>query len=137
MVHETTDLFLTDVTHPHENLEALSFADGVYDVILCNHVLEHLAHDTAAISELARVLSKDGVAVITIPGDFNRRETVVFSTKSRNGHYREYGMDVVELFGRSFANVQVVDLHTFDGAQGLHHGIRRGDFAFVCRSPVG
>jgi len=46
---------------------ALPFKAGVFRFILCSEVIEHLENDDAAVQELARVLSKDGRAVITVP----------------------------------------------------------------------
>jgi ubiquinone/menaquinone biosynthesis C-methylase UbiE len=38
----------------------LPFEDNQYDVILCNHVLEHIPDDTKAMQELYRVLKPGG-----------------------------------------------------------------------------
>jgi SAM-dependent methyltransferase len=46
---------------------ALPFQSGVFRLILCSEVLEHLEDDNAAVSEIARVLADDGTAVITVP----------------------------------------------------------------------
>ncbi len=37
-------------------LEALPFPDGVFDVVVCNDVIEHLVHPRRSMAELARVL---------------------------------------------------------------------------------
>jgi 2-polyprenyl-3-methyl-5-hydroxy-6-metoxy-1,4-benzoquinol methylase len=47
---------------------ALPFPDSYFDVVVCSHVLEHLADDRAAIAELIRVLRSPGWAVIGVPG---------------------------------------------------------------------
>jgi ubiquinone/menaquinone biosynthesis C-methylase UbiE len=39
----------------------LPFEDNQYDVILCNHVLEHIPDDTKAMQELYRVLKPGGI----------------------------------------------------------------------------
>jgi ubiquinone/menaquinone biosynthesis C-methylase UbiE len=46
---------------------ALPFKADVFTFILCSEVLEHLEDDGAAVQELARVLSSNGRAVITVP----------------------------------------------------------------------
>ena len=48
--------------------EKLPFKDGVFDVVQCNHVLEHIENDYNAIKEVYRVL-KDGmgVLILTVP----------------------------------------------------------------------
>jgi ubiquinone/menaquinone biosynthesis C-methylase UbiE len=40
-----------------------TFEDNQYDVILCNHVLEHIPDDTKAMQELYRVLKPGGMAI--------------------------------------------------------------------------
>lgn len=45
----------------------LPFGTGAFRYILCSEVLEHLDDDDAAVREIARVLSSDGRAVITVP----------------------------------------------------------------------
>jgi SAM-dependent methyltransferase len=47
--------------------EALPFAAGAYDLICCNHVLEHIFETEKFLREIRRVLSKDGLAVISVP----------------------------------------------------------------------
>src|SRR5262249_29412610 len=45
----------------------LSFPDFHFDLILCNHVLEHVPDDRRAMSELRRVLKKNGRAILQVP----------------------------------------------------------------------
>ena len=50
------------------NLEhRLPFADGCFDVIVCEQVLEHLHTPAAAIAEMTRVLRPDGTLVVGVP----------------------------------------------------------------------
>jgi SAM-dependent methyltransferase len=132
--YETCDLFLEDVTHPGVDIQQTPFPGGAYDLVLCNHVLEHVERDGDAIAELARIVAPGGAAVITVPGDFRRAETVFFHGELPNGHYRDYGLDLVPRLERVFARVDVIDMHVFDVApDGRRRGIRRGDTAFVAR----
>ncbi|MDX2089249.1 MAG: class I SAM-dependent methyltransferase [Kofleriaceae bacterium] len=132
--YETADLYLEDAIHRDVDLQQLPFEDSSYDMVVCNHVLEHVPDDKRALRELARVLTERGTAVITVPGDFSRRETVHFHGELPNGHYRDYGLELVNLLEQVFAKVEVVDLHRYDAAgTGLSHGIRERDLAFICR----
>lgn len=45
----------------------LPFPDGAFDKIICAEVLEHLADDTSAMSELARVLRPGGMLAVSVP----------------------------------------------------------------------
>jgi ubiquinone/menaquinone biosynthesis C-methylase UbiE len=49
------------------NAEELSFADSYFDVITSLETIEHLNDPEKYLSELARVLKKDGVALISTP----------------------------------------------------------------------
>jgi 2-polyprenyl-3-methyl-5-hydroxy-6-metoxy-1,4-benzoquinol methylase len=47
------------------NLEAIPFADGEFDVVLCSQVIEHVLDADAAVDELARVLRPNGTLIIS------------------------------------------------------------------------
>ena len=59
-----------DIDRPADvraNVTALPFAIGSVDVIVCLHVIEHVADDVAALCEIRRVLSRRGVVVVQVP----------------------------------------------------------------------
>ena len=130
----TTDLVRSDVDRPGEDIQALGFDDGEFDLVLCNHVLEHVPDDRAAAAELARVTAVDGQAVISVPGDWSRTETVVFADTSFNGHHRDYGTDVADLLGEAFGRLDVVVLGDLPvGERPGRPGLRADDRLFVGR----
>jgi ubiquinone/menaquinone biosynthesis C-methylase UbiE len=45
----------------------LPFEDNSFDVIICNHVLEHIIDDKKAMSELYRVMKPKGWGIIQVP----------------------------------------------------------------------
>jgi SAM-dependent methyltransferase len=49
------------------DITAIDEPDGRFDLIICYHVLEHIAEDTAAIRELQRVLTPGGLCLIQTP----------------------------------------------------------------------
>ena len=49
------------------DLTALDLPDARFDLVICNHVLEHIPDDRAAMREMYRVLAPGGQAVITVP----------------------------------------------------------------------
>ena len=53
--------------HRKLNIEQLPFDDDSFDLILCNHVLEHVGDPDRALSELARCLARDGHLVAQTP----------------------------------------------------------------------
>ncbi|MEM1259282.1 MAG: methyltransferase domain-containing protein [Bacteroidota bacterium] len=99
----TTDLNspLADVTADICNLP---FEDGSFDVILCNHVLEHIPEDQKAMKELFRVLKQGGWGVFQIPQDLNRKKTFednsITDKKERAKIFGQY--DHVRIYGRDY-----------------------------------
>lgn len=101
--YTTTDLFspLADVKADICNLP---FKDSQYDVILCNHVLEHIPDDTKAMQELYRVLRPGGMAILQIPQDLTRAITFsddsITDQKERAKIFGQY--DHVRVYGRDY-----------------------------------
>jgi ubiquinone/menaquinone biosynthesis C-methylase UbiE len=117
--YTTTDLYspLADVKADICNLP---FEDNQYDVILCNHVLEHIPDDTKAMQELYRVLKPGGMAILQIPQDLSR--TVTFSDdsitdqKERAKIFGQY--DHVRIYGRDY----------FDKLRGIGFRVEEEDY---------
>jgi SAM-dependent methyltransferase len=57
------------------DVTALPYPDGTFDLVLCNHVLEHVADDRRAMRELRRVLKDGGTAVLQVPLSLALEET--------------------------------------------------------------
>jgi SAM-dependent methyltransferase len=83
----------------------IDFPDESFDVIVCNHVLEHVEDDARAMRECARVLAPDGIAIFTVPTRPDRIETWEppedMSKKEIEkicgwDHKRLYGLDIVK-----------------------------------------
>lgn len=49
------------------DLQALPFEDGEFDVVVCFEALEHAADTTAVLDHLARVLTDDGILLVSSP----------------------------------------------------------------------
>jgi SAM-dependent methyltransferase len=100
--YTTTDLYspLADIK---ADICALPFEDETFDLILCNHVLEHIPDDHKAMSELYRVLKKGGTLIAQVPLEEGRLKSFeddsITDKKKRTeifgqyDHVRLYGMD--------------------------------------------
>src|SRR6476660_4633995 len=98
--YTTTDL-LSPLADVKADICNLPFEDNKYDIILCNHVLEHIPDDTKAMQELYRVMKPGGMAILQIPQDLNRDVTFADDTitdqKERAkifGHYDNVSINV-------------------------------------------
>jgi SAM-dependent methyltransferase len=49
------------------DITGLSFSDDSFDLVVCNHVLEHVPSDVKAMRELRRVLAPGGLALLQVP----------------------------------------------------------------------
>lgn len=102
------DYTTTDLNSPLADVKAdickLPFEDDSYDVIFCNHVLEHITDDTKAMQELFRVLKPKGWAILQIPQDLTREHTFednsITDRKERAEIFGQY--DHVRIYGRDY-----------------------------------
>lgn len=100
----------SDLESPIADVKAdicnLPFDDNSFDVVFCNHVLEHIIDDTKAMQELYRVLKKGGFGIFQIPQDLSREKTFEDSTitnrKERAKIFGQY--DHVRVYGRDYFN---------------------------------
>jgi SAM-dependent methyltransferase len=116
--YTTTDL-LSPIADVKADICNLPFDDNSYDVILCNHVLEHIPDDTKAMQELYRVMKTGGYGIFQIPQDLNRDvtfedDTITDKTErakifGQYDHVRVYGRDYFEKLRSIGFKVEEVD----------------------------
>ncbi|WP_421805896.1 class I SAM-dependent methyltransferase [Flagellimonas sp.] len=98
----------TDLNSPLADVKAdichLPFDEDTFDVILCNHVLEHIPDDTKAMQELYRVMKPGGWGIFQIPQDLKREQTFEDNTiTDRRERARIFGQyDHVRIYGRDY-----------------------------------
>ena len=103
--YTTTDLHspLADVK---ADICALPFEDNSYDLILCNHVLEHIPNDLKAMKELYRVLKPRGTAILQVPLEEDRENTFeddsITDQPERTRIFGQY--DHVRVYGQDYYN---------------------------------
>lgn len=105
---ENLDYTTTDLNSPLADVKAdicdLPFDDNTYDIIFCNHVLEHIPNDEKAMLELYRVLKPGGMAILQIPQDLRRATTFednsITDPKKRAEIFGQY--DHVRVYGRDY-----------------------------------
>jgi predicted SAM-dependent methyltransferase len=102
------DYVTTDLNSPLADVKAdicnLPFKDNEFDIILCNHVLEHIPDDTKAMQELYRVMTVGGYGIFQIPQDSKREVTFeddsIIDQKKRADIFGQY--DHVRIYGRDY-----------------------------------
>jgi len=78
------------------DLQAIDRDDESYDIVICNHVMEHVADDQAALKELYRVVRPNGFVFLSFPDPLRRQNTNDWGYPDgrQHGHYRVYGRDI-------------------------------------------
>src|SRR5690606_23076407 len=120
------------------------FRFNQYDVILCNHVLEHIPDDRKAMQELYRVMKPGGWGIFQIPLDMQRSTTFqddrITDPKERAkifgqyDHVRDYGMDYFEkLRSVGFQVEEVLLQNTLTTEQIKRYGLIQSKILTHCR----
>lgn len=125
----------------HFDITAIPHPDASFDVVLCNHVLEHVPDDRAAMREIRRVLRPDGWAILMSPVARNATVTVEDpDVTTPDERLRRYGQeDHVRLYGADYA-VRLEEsgfsigthrhLESLDARTVERFGLRRADDLF-------
>jgi SAM-dependent methyltransferase len=82
----------------------MPFADGTFDLVICNHVLDEVPDDRLALREIYRVLRPGGRLVTQTPVHLDREST--FEDPSLSPEERRHvfhTQDDVRMYGRDFA----------------------------------
>lgn len=99
----TGDL-VSPIADMHFDLHDIPLEDNRFDVIFCNHVMEHVDDAHQCMSELCRVMKPGGWGIMQVPQDFSRETTYedpsITSPEDREKHY--WQKDHVRLFGRDY-----------------------------------
>ena len=94
-----------------------------YDVVICNHVLEHVDDFRIALSEVRRVLRSGGFFICSFPMDPHidlveedpgvRTDRERFERFGQFDHKRIFGMNVGQLLENSGFNVEIISGHDY------------------------
>jgi predicted SAM-dependent methyltransferase len=88
------------------DITAMKFPNNHFDVIICNHVLEHIENDRKAMSELYRVLKPEGWAILQVPISLSLDKTFEDSKiKTDVQRKKSFGQeDHVRIYGKDYKN---------------------------------
>ncbi|MFZ9031428.1 MAG: class I SAM-dependent methyltransferase [Robiginitalea sp.] len=141
----------TDLNSPLADVRAdicnLPFESNQFDVILCNHVLEHIPQDRKALSELYRVMKPGGWGVFQVPQDLSREQTFSDPTITdpdqrrkifgQYDHVRVYGRDYFDLLREAGFQVKAVDYTLgLEAAQADRYRLASGELIPLVEKPA-
>jgi SAM-dependent methyltransferase len=100
------------------DLTAIPLPDNSFDVVICNHVLEHIRDDRAALREIRRILAPAGWALVMTPILVERtlEDPSITDPEDRlrlygqRDHVRRYGWDYVDRLRDAGLSPEVVRL---------------------------
>ncbi|MEO9871754.1 class I SAM-dependent methyltransferase [Ekhidna sp.] len=106
---ENLDYITADIESPlaqvKMDIHEIPFEDNSVDIIFCNHVLEHVDDDLKALSEMRRVLSPGGWAILQVPFFYPLPKTTYEDKSIVDPKEREkaFGQDDhVRMFGEDY-----------------------------------
>lgn len=102
------DYISADLYSPIVDVKAdildLPFENESYDIVFCNHVLEHIEDDQKAMSELYRVMKKGGWGILQVPMKNSLEKTYedfsITDPKEKQKHFGQY--DHVRWYGMDY-----------------------------------
>ena len=137
----TADLLADDVDLKLD-VCALDLPDAAFDVVICNHVLEHVPDDGQAMREILRVLRPGGAAVLQVPIAVSLERTLedpsVTTAEERRAVFGQ--VDHARLYGRDYrarliaAGFELDELLP-DPDTVARHGLDEREVLFVARRP--
>jgi SAM-dependent methyltransferase len=115
--HIKADLYPVSAEIQKVDMLAMSFPNASFDLVIANHVLEHVADDAQALSEIHRVLRPGGMAILQTPYSAMLQATFedagIVSRAARehaygqDDHVRLYGQDIFSRFAAAGFNARV------------------------------
>jgi SAM-dependent methyltransferase len=86
------------------DVQEMPFTDNEFDLVICNHVLEHVDDDRKAMKEILRVMKPGAIAILLVPNDFKLENTfedpTIILPKDRAKHFLQY--DHKRLYGKDY-----------------------------------
>ncbi|MTD32875.1 class I SAM-dependent methyltransferase [Paludibacterium denitrificans] len=113
------DLYPKKPDHQQLDVQALPFDDESFDLVICNHVLEHVSTPIQALTEFHRCLGPNGILIAQTPyspflkNTFEVNETVspAFARLffGQEDHVRLFGSDITAYFAQAGFKGELLD----------------------------
>lgn len=106
---QPADYVTADLESPladlHFDIQHIPLEDESFDVVICNHIMEHVEDDRQAMREILRIMRKGGWGVILSPVDLQREKTfeddTITDEAERTRIFGQY--DHRRIYGRDYA----------------------------------
>jgi SAM-dependent methyltransferase len=124
------------------DIHEIPFSENKFDVVLCNHVLEHVRDDIHAMREINRVLKPGGFAILQVPF-FNPVPAATFEDNSitdprereklfgQDDHVRKYGTDYSQRIQRAgLLAIEDYYVNELPDTERKHYGLVKGEIIY-------
>lgn len=139
--YHTADIVPGKARHTMDMARIIFESDSV-DVVISNHVLEHVGDDQKALGEIFRVLKRGGFAMLTVPQNWSRETTYdnpgLATPGDRYAHYgdishlRFYGRDFPDRLANAGFEVEAWRLPQSEEPQ---YGLLRDEVLWLAKKP--
>ncbi len=140
----TTGDYNSPIADIHFDLHKAPFDDNAFDVIFCNHVLEHVEDANQCMRELYRIMKPGGWGIFQVPLDKTRKITyedkTIISPEQRELHFwqkdhvRLFGLDYNDKLMEAGFKVTVDDfVDTLESDLVDRYRLPLGEMIYVCR----
>lgn len=132
--YRTADLMMNDVDDQIDLTNLHIYPESSFDFFICSHMLEHIADDKKALSELFRILKPGGKGILMVPIllglDKTYEDCTIITEEERLKHFgqkdhvRVYSkQDYMDLLLNANFAVKEYTVHNFIEKEFLRYGI--------------
>jgi predicted SAM-dependent methyltransferase len=150
MAHPNIDYLSADLDSPLAmvtiDITNIQYEDNLFDILICNHVLEHVPDDQKAMLELYRVLKHGGWGILQVPISLSLNKTyedpTVTTSEGRkkvfgqDDHVRIYARDYKDRLERVGFSVEVYRFAEEFGESAIHkYALLKDENIYICSKP--
>lgn len=128
------------------DVNAIPFEDNSFDLVFCNHVLEHIPDDIHAMREIQRVLRPGGWAILQVPmkpgAELTDEDISITDPRERerrflqSDHFRLYGLDYADRLRKAGFDVHIDTMtESMPEAEMKRYALMQGEHLYVGIKP--